>query len=80
VNQALLCDYLPSSYSKTALTLKRSSDWTSTVWVSFQNTGVCLYDYGLLMLCVRLCFASFATPSCQVGQTQCDIASYEYLS
>jgi hypothetical protein len=26
VNQALLCDYLPSSYSKTALTLKRSSD------------------------------------------------------
>ena len=35
--RTLLCDYSPSSYSKTALTLKRSSDWTSThwVWVSF---------------------------------------------
>jgi hypothetical protein len=29
----------PFSYSKTALTLERSSDWTSTLWVWVQNTG-----------------------------------------
>ena len=28
-----LCDYSPSSYSNTALTLEGSSDWTSTLWV-----------------------------------------------
>jgi hypothetical protein len=40
--RTLLCDYSPSTYSKTTLALKVSSDWTSThwVWVSFQNTGV----------------------------------------
>ena len=34
----------PSSYSETALTLKGSSDWISTHWVCFHNTGVRLVN------------------------------------
>jgi hypothetical protein len=33
LSYTLLCDYSLSSYSKTALTLKGSSNWTSTLWV-----------------------------------------------
>jgi hypothetical protein len=42
-----ICDYSPSSYSRTALTLKGSSNWTPTLWewVSFQNTGERLHRY-----------------------------------
>jgi hypothetical protein len=38
--------YSPSSYSKTALTLKRSSDWTSTHWVWVHV----LLEYGRALL------------------------------
>jgi hypothetical protein len=62
----LLCDYSPSSYSKTVLTLNRSSDWTSTLWVSFQNTDVSVFNtfWGVLagsmsqlgMLNLKVCY------------------------
>jgi hypothetical protein len=62
--------YSPSSYSKTALTLKRSSDWISTHWVWVHLSE--LLEYGCIVWQIKTLISNVTCFSFDIGEILID--------